>query len=202
MVKKMDLLKIKKQIRKTRPRFIRSGATHIKRVSRTGYRSPKGLHNKVGDNKRGRRAQIDTGYGYPKAVRGKSRNGLDIVTVRSESELAQCDPAKHSIIVAASVGMKKKLPLLKACVEKKFTVQNITQLETHVTRLEDAQKAQKQSTTEKKTARRQAQAAAIKAVSGKEDKKKAKDKAPAADANNKKAEDKKEQDKVLAGKKQ
>ena len=199
----MDLIKIKTQIRKTRPRFMRSGAVHIKRVSRTGYRKPKGLHNKMGLGNRGHRAKISSGYAYPKALRGSNRDGLKIVTVYNESELQNYDPKEHAIIVAASVGMKKKLPLFKACLEHKFAVQNSTQIEAHIKRLEENAATNKNVSKAKKTTRKEAQAAALKAVAGKEVKKEAKAaKKSAASTDEKKAADKKEQDKVLAGKKQ
>jgi large subunit ribosomal protein L32e len=201
----MELLKIKNQLRKRRPRFIRSGAQHIKRISRSGYRRATGLHNKMKDNKKGRRSQIQTGFGFPKALRGTTTQGLKIVTVSSQTELEAVNPKEHAVVLKASLGLKKKLPLMQACVAKKITVIGHTDLSKKVSAIEKVRSELTKSAKSRQATRKQNQEALRKASEGKVDKKAKKADAKAAeseasDVDEKLAEEKKEKDKVLTQK--
>jgi large subunit ribosomal protein L32e len=170
----MELIKIKNQLKKRRPRFIRSGAQHIKRISRTGYRRAKGLHNKVKDNKKGRRAQIQTGYGFPKQLRGTNKAGLTIVAVSSQVELDAIDPKVQAVVIKASLGLKKKIPLYKSCVERKITVVGLSDVAGKVSTVETLRTEKTKVAKSKQSTRKQNQESLRKASEGKADKKAAK----------------------------
>ncbi len=217
----MELLNTKKQIRKVRPRFVRSSAQHIKRISRSGYRKPKGLHNKIGDGKKGHRTTIKTGFGYPKKTRYQTLEGLTLVHVSTPKDVAELDAKKVKVILSSKVGAKKRVALLKLCAEKKLSVLSVKDAAASAQKIESDFTSRKSESSKKQETRQKNQEALRKAAEGKTDKKqKAKDTESSSNKDAKpdasettdgsKAEpkvskqlaDKKEQDKVLTQKKQ
>jgi large subunit ribosomal protein L32e len=145
-------LKEKSIIRSKRPVFRRSSAVHTLKVSRTGYRRPKGVHNKMKDNRKGHPTQIKTGFGFPKETRGFTVAGKKIVTVFSVEQLVSYKPQDVSVIVSASLGTRTKLDIFKEMIAKKYHSHNLYQFEKYVQSLvekktkqvqENKQKAQK-----------------------------------------------------------
>lgn len=190
------MIETKEAIRKARPRFVRSGATHIKRVSRSGYRKPKGLHNKVGDNKKGRRTTIKTGFGYPKALRGTTRKGLELVNISTLAEAKSLDASKQVAIVKSSLGMKNKKAILEHLASSNVAVQGIADIKTYLEKFDKKKQAQKKAIEDKNAAREKRKADAEAAKKGKQAKDDKKSEAKSEEADVKK-EAKKEQDKVL-----
>jgi large subunit ribosomal protein L32e len=198
------LLDVKKDSKSSRPKFVRMGAKHVKRVSRSGYRKPKGVHNKVGNNIKGRRTTIATGYGYPKAVRGLNKNGLLPVVVSSEAELLSIDTKTQVAVIASSVGGRKKIALLEIAKEKLIAISGVEDVEKTVAELKETKAAYKKAQLEKSKKRTDKKDAAVKAKSGKNDEKKADVKKSEATESKDEVKDekaqKKEQDKVLISK--
>ncbi len=206
-VKKMveELLKIKKSVKESRPRFIRSGATHIKRVSRSGYRKPKGVHNKVGNNKKGHRTTIKTGFGYPKKVRGLTEDGLTIVTVSSLQTIKSLDSKKIIIVLASSLGMKKRIALLELVKEQKLRVQGVKDINQYIQLCKDSVQKRKVEQSKKEKVRSQKKDEAVRAKAGKKGKADSANKSETVTEDtkvDKQSTEKKEQDKTLISKNQ
>ncbi|MFT7615455.1 MAG: large subunit ribosomal protein L32e [Candidatus Woesearchaeota archaeon] len=187
---------VKELIRKIRPGFRRSGAKHIKRVSRTSYRKPKGLHNKVKDGKKGHIKTISTGYGYPVATRGQTRAGLQIVTVSTISDLEGLDSKKVALIMPSSLGLIKSQALAEAA--KEFTFHHQKDMSAFLQVKADARKATQAQNAKASVARKKNKDNVLKAKQGK-DKKKSEPKTAEQEQAAKVAA-KKEQDKVLTTK--
>ena len=196
----MDIKKLiaeKKQVRSIRPRFRRSNSEHTLRVSRTGYRRPKGLHNKMKDQRKGHAQVIKSGFGYPKATRGLDGSGRKIVNITTQADLAQYKPADVAVIIDGTLGMKKRLVLLKELAAKKYHVHNVYKLDEHIVKLEKGRAIAAHQKSERATQRAANRENLLKAKKGQtvNDKK-----ADTKSAEEKKADQKTEQDKVLIGK--
>ena len=125
-------------------KFIRQDAHKRKKLAKK-WRKPIGLHNKMGDNRRGYRKPLKSGYQSPKETRGKNKDGLYPTVVTHERELQELDTKTHAVVIARTLGGKKKIQLINTALEKGFTLQNGSKERAKA--LEDRFKKQ---TTEKK----------------------------------------------------
>ncbi len=116
-------MKVKAQLKKRQPKFIRQDAHKHKRVKQV-WRKPKGLHSKMKDSRKGYRAKLQEGYHTPKAVRGLDKNGLRPTIVATLPELAKLDPKEHSVIISGTLGGRKRITLIEEADKKKFKINN------------------------------------------------------------------------------
>ncbi len=125
MTETQRLLKVKANLKRRQPKFIRQDAHKHKRVKQV-WRAPKGLHSKIKDSKKGYRAKLQEGYHTPKAVRGMDKHGLYPTIVATVAELKKLNAAKHSVIVSGTLGNKKRVLIIEEAVKHKFTLSNAT----------------------------------------------------------------------------
>lgn len=118
-----ELLELREEIKRKKPSFVRQDA-HKKRL-RKRWVKPRGLHSKVRLRKRGHPKKVSSGYGFPKGVRGLSKEGLKMIRIHNEKELNSVEKEKEGIIVSGNVGLKKKVLLLKKAKEKGIKVLNL-----------------------------------------------------------------------------
>lgn len=171
---KQRLLKVKATLKRRQPKFIRQDAH--KRSMKEGWRSPKGLHSKIGDNRKGYRKPLRGGYQTPVAVRGLDKAGLRPTNVATIAALAALDPKSHSVILNGQLGGRKKLTIIEAARAKGFAIANAS--EKTVTRIKEAHAA-KAKRKEARMTKAQAQEAARQASGSKKKEEKAPAKADA-----------------------
>ena len=123
MTDKARLLKVKANLKKRQPKFMRQDAHKHKRVKQV-WRSPKGLHNKMRDSRRGYKVKLQGGYQTPKDVRGLDKHGLKPTIVATVKEIEALDPKVNSLILSGTLGGRKKVMLLEEAHKKKFTLVN------------------------------------------------------------------------------
>ena len=147
---KKRLLAIKARLKKRQPVFIRQDAHKHKRVKQV-WRSPKGLHSKMRDSRKGYRIKLQEGYHTPLAVRGLDKHGLRLTRVATMLELAALDAKVHSIILAGGLGGRKKLAIIEEAKKKSFIIQNAKAdaVETIKARLNTQHEAKKARVSEK-----------------------------------------------------
>ena len=114
------LLKIKLERKKNKPKFTRHDSNVRKQFK--SWRKPRGLHNKLRMRVTGHMNPVRQGYGSP--LRFIDKHGLKLTLVRSLGELKKLSPKEHSIIIG-SIGLKKKMVLIKKCNEMGFRISNI-----------------------------------------------------------------------------
>lgn len=110
-------------MKRKKPSFVRQDF-HKKRL-RKRWVKPRGLHSKVRLRKAGHPMKVSSGYGYPKEVRGLSKDGLKIRIIHNENELGSINKEKEGIIISSTVGLKNKISLLKKAKEKGIKVLNL-----------------------------------------------------------------------------
>jgi large subunit ribosomal protein L32e len=116
---------IKSKVRKARktPRFRRQELWAQATLKDT-WRKPKGRHSKMRKHERGRGRLPKPGYGSPASVKGLDKQGFSLVRVFNPAELEKLNPGKDKAVIAATVGRKKRLEILKRAEEKGIAVSN------------------------------------------------------------------------------
>ena len=113
----------RKQLKKRKPEFKRHETCKRKHIS-DSWRRPKGKKNSRRTRQRGRGKMPSIGFGTPKEVRGLNSLGLKEIRACNPEEVRKLNPKTDMLIVAASVGRKKRLDMLKAAEEMKLRVGN------------------------------------------------------------------------------
>ena len=189
---KVELLELRKQIKRKKPDFIRQ--CHTKKTRLTAkWRKPKGIHSKMREKRKGHRKSPSPGYGSPKKVKGLHVLGLKSVRIISNKDLGNIDANNEGIILSATLGLRKKIEIIKKAVEKKIKILNIKDPEQFLKSVEKQMKKKKE-TKEAKTKEKE------KKKKEKEKKITAKKKEKLAEKlteEEKKEQEKKEQDKLL-----
>ena len=180
---------------KTKPSFRRHDSHKRLKLS-ANWRKPRGRQSKVRLHKRGYQRGPDAGFGSPKAVFGKVK-GLVPVRVSTTAELESLDAKTHGVIIASTVGGRKRETIVVAAKAKNLTilinaekqVAAVKQKLVDRKKLKDARVAAKAKKKEKKALDEKV----------KDEEKKVEEKSP-EELKAEKIEEKKEQDKVLTQK--
>lgn len=93
---------------KKQPKFRRQEWFRYHRLSRTGWRKPKGLQSKQRLNMKYRTPMARVGYGKISSVRGLHSSGFEDILVNNPNDLDGLDPERQAVRVGASVGNRKR----------------------------------------------------------------------------------------------
>ncbi|RME55503.1 50S ribosomal protein L32e [Candidatus Woesearchaeota archaeon] len=137
----MDLLQLRKIIKKKKPSFLRQEA-HVRAKLKNNWRQPKGLHSKMRRKLKSYRKMPSTGYSSPKGVRGLHPTGLREVKVLNVSELDSLDKTKDGVLIGR-VGKRKRVEILKKAIELKLPILNIKDVQSYITKVEEELKKKK-----------------------------------------------------------
>ncbi len=103
------------------PRFVRQNA-YKRRVSRTGWRKPRGIDNKLRISRRTAGNLPKVGYQGPRAKRHTHPSGQKEILVSNEKQLAGVTNAV--VRLSGTLGKKKYEALRKKAAELKLRVLN------------------------------------------------------------------------------
>ena len=108
------LLRLRKRLKSRKPRFLRTLWWKYPKFSNNPkWRKPKGIDNPMRLRRKGYPPSVEIGYGAPAAVRGLHPSGLRPVRVSNPAELESLNPREHIVVVASSVGLRKKLQIIE-----------------------------------------------------------------------------------------
>lgn len=189
------LLKDREEKKARTPTFKRHAA-HRKKKLGEKWRKPKGLHNKLRLNKKSRGTRVRIGYRVSEKVRGLSKSGKKQLVVSTKKELMAAEPEMHAIIIAGTVGDKRRLELLEEATKQGFEILNLDakqKTDAIKERLSKRVSTRKERTTKKEAREKEAKK--------KEEKAKKAEETELSD-DEKKVQEKKEQDKILTQKSQ
>ena len=119
-----ELVRLREEIKKRKPKFRRYLADRIKKISRSGYRRPRGIHNKMRKRIFGKPKMPCAGYGGPKEARHIHPSGYREVLVHNLADLDKINKEEEAIRIASCVGTKKRLEILKKAEELGIKVLN------------------------------------------------------------------------------
>ncbi|MFH1786371.1 MAG: eL32 family ribosomal protein [archaeon] len=117
----MTLLELRKKIQARRSYTCKRG--HWKKYG-TGWNKPKGIHSKLRQHWKSRGKYPSTGDGSPAEVRGLNPKGFNDVRISNPAQLQALNPKTDAVLIASSVGFKKRQIILKKADELKLEVSN------------------------------------------------------------------------------
>lgn len=109
---KERLLRVRKKISKKRPDFVQFEAWRYKRVDNK-WKRPRGIDNKMRQNRKGWPKSVNVGWGSPKKVRGLHPSGKEEVMVYNSGDLTIIDPDRQVGRIGGTVGGRKREEILR-----------------------------------------------------------------------------------------
>ena len=114
---------------KKQPKFRRQEWFRYRRLSKTGYRKPKGKDSKMRKNKKYRSPMARIGYGKVSAARGLHPSGFEEVMVHKADQLDGLDPEKQAVRIGSTVGNRKRSTIHERADELGLRILNRRQIE-------------------------------------------------------------------------
>jgi len=168
-----QLLELRKKLKKRKPDFLRQDAHKVKRLKKK-WRAPKGIHSKMRRKLRGYRKQPSIGYSSPKKVRYLHPSGLKEILVHNLKNLENINPKIEAAVIAKTVGVRKKIELLKKTKELKINVLNVKNIDEFIKKVEEKFKKQKEKAAKREEEKKKAKEEALKKAKEKKEKEKEK----------------------------
>ncbi|WP_460123707.1 50S ribosomal protein L32e [Stetteria hydrogenophila] len=114
-----------RRARSGKPTFLRYLSWRFWKFERREYwRKPKGNDNKMRLQLKGYPPIVKVGYGTDAEIRGLHPSGLEPAVVHNVKDLEGLDPLRHIIYIASTVGLRKRLELVKEARRRGFKVAN------------------------------------------------------------------------------
>ena len=101
-------LDLRYQQKKATPSFRRTEWFRYKRLSRSGWRKPKGMDNKQRRNFKYRSSLVRVGHGKVAAARGLHPSGFQEVMVHTLNDLDGIDPETQAARIGRTVGGRRR----------------------------------------------------------------------------------------------
>ncbi|AEF96444.1 50S ribosomal protein L32e [Methanotorris igneus] len=120
------LMRVRFKQKMKKPKFLRQEWFRYKRLGEK-WRKPKGRHSGMRLQLKHRPAIVKVGYRSPKLVRGLHPSGLEDVLVHNVKELEQLDPKTQGARIAATVGKRKRIEIIKRARELGIRILNISE---------------------------------------------------------------------------
>ncbi|MBS3133503.1 50S ribosomal protein L32e [Candidatus Woesearchaeota archaeon] len=117
-----ELIKLRKAKKSGKPAFATQDSWKRKRLP-ASWRRPRGMHSKMRLKHKGNPKMPSQGYRSPKLVRYAHPSGLMPAVINSMKQLDSV--TDEGVVISSSVGIKKKIALIKAATERKLTVLNL-----------------------------------------------------------------------------
>lgn len=103
-----DALATRAAQKKKQPAFRRQEWFRYKRLSRTGWKKPRGDDSSQRKNRKYRSPLVRVGYGKIADARGLHPSGFEEILVSTAGDLDGLDPERQAVRIAASVGNRKR----------------------------------------------------------------------------------------------
>lgn len=181
-----ELLELRKKLKKKKPDFIRQQGRFLKKIEKK-WRKPKGIHSKMRRRLKGHGKMPSIGYGAAKKIRYLHPSGFKQILVRNLDDLKKIDAKSEAALIAKTVGLRKKIKLLKKIKELKIKVLNVKDIDTFLKTAEEKFKTKKEEAKEKIEKKKKAKEEALK----KAEEKKKKEKKETAEEKEKREEEEK-----------
>jgi len=122
-------LKMRSEQSKKQPKFRRQEWFRYRRLSKTGYRRPKGDDSSMRKNRKYRSPMARVGYGKVAAARGLHPSGFEEVLVHKADHLDGLDPERQAVRIGSSVGNRKRSRIHERADELGLRVLNRRQID-------------------------------------------------------------------------
>lgn len=109
------LLAVRDAVDDRRPKFVRTASHRYFRIGRwNSWRRPRGQQSKQRRHYGYRPTVVSIGFGSPRVTRGLTPSGFRPVLVRTSDVLATLDPKIDAVLIARTVGTRRRLVLEEA----------------------------------------------------------------------------------------
>ena len=181
-----ELIAQKISMKKRMPKSERQEA-HVKaRLSRSGWRKPRGFQSKMRLQRKGYNAIVKVGYRTPRMLRGRLTSGLLETIVINPSDLKNIQKDQIALI-PRTLGNRKRLEVLKEAKKLKIRISNYSNINAKISEIENNLVERKKRRSESKSQKTEKS----KKLAKKEDEKKNKGKKKEKKIEKPKAESKK-----------
>ncbi len=140
------LLEVKRIKRAKAPIFIRTDVYRKKKVYTESWRKPKGMHNKQRREFRGNPARVKVGYKNPDEMRGLNLKGMRVVQVNNTAGLMKLNSKEYAVKLGKT-GKKLRIELIKLCLQNGFSIINIPDAKSYISKAEAEMKKAKEAKT-------------------------------------------------------
>lgn len=106
-----DLLRARKKVSATRPKFVRQESWRYVRLAEN-WRKPKGIDNKMRKQVSGVPPLVKVGYRGPKKARGLHPSGYNDRLIHNIRDLEKLDPKVDAARIGHSVGRRKRIDIV------------------------------------------------------------------------------------------
>ncbi|MDD5332036.1 MAG: eL32 family ribosomal protein [Candidatus Nanoarchaeia archaeon] len=129
----MNKVEMIKKVRKYK--FLKQDAHKLDKLKKN-WRKPKGLDSKMRRNLRSYRRLVRIGYGSPEEIKGLNRQGIQEIKVNNIHDLDKIKP-DQLIIISSTLGLRKKIELVKKIQERKLKVANLKDIQEFIKKSEE-----------------------------------------------------------------
>lgn len=119
-----EKLRLRKQIKKRTPDFLREEWFRYKRIPKN-WRKPDGITSKMRVNLKYRPSQVRIGFRGPKETRGLHPSGFEEVVVNNVNDLEGINPKLQAARIGSTVGTKKRMDIEKRAEELDVRILNM-----------------------------------------------------------------------------
>jgi len=121
------LMRIRVLMERREPRWMSMDEWRFLRIAhRESWRRPKGNDNKIRLEIKGYPKRVKIGYGKPRLVRNLHPTGFKLVTVHRPEDVDKVDPTKEAIVIGRTVGLRKRIEIVRRAIERGVRVINVT----------------------------------------------------------------------------
>ena len=106
-----DLLRARKKVSATRPKFVRQESWRYVRLAEN-WRKPKGVDNKMRKQVSGVPPLVKVGYRGPKVARGLHPSGYNDRLIHNIRDLEKLDPKIDAARIGHTVGRRKRIDIV------------------------------------------------------------------------------------------
>ena len=117
-------LRIRKNIKKRTPEFLREEWFRYKRIPKN-WRKPDGISSKMRINLKYRPSNVRVGFRGPKEARGLHPSGFEEVIVYNVNDLEGINPDTQAARIGSTVGTKKRMDIEKKAEELDVRILNM-----------------------------------------------------------------------------
>ncbi len=154
-----EALELREKLKSKKPVFLKQDA--YKKVKlEENWRQPRGRHSKMRMKLKGHGKHPSIGYSSPRITRGLNPKGLKEIRVHTLEELNNVKKGE-GVIIGGTVGLKKKIELLKKIEELKLTIVNLKDVSKFIKEAEEKLMAKKKESQKKEEEKKQAKEEAI-----------------------------------------
>ncbi|MHA1688582.1 MAG: 50S ribosomal protein L32e [Promethearchaeota archaeon] len=121
---KERLLRVRKVMKKKKPKFRRVESWRYKRV-KPSWRKARGIDSKTRKKLKSGVKSPTVGYRAPKKIRGLHPSGYEEVNIMNIDEVKNLDNRKHVIRISAKLGNRKRMVLIEQLQKMNFKILNV-----------------------------------------------------------------------------